>query len=82
LTLRAVAASLSALSTADDHVRTEGRDRRAQGLGVRQVGIGAAERAQFAERRQRTLQLPANLAVFSKQENLHACAFPVFTSLH
>lgn len=56
----------------DDQVGLDVGDRRAQRLGTRKIGIGTAERAQFAERRERALQLPADLAVFSKQENLHA----------
>ena len=59
----------------DNHIRRNG----SHGMGEAfQIGKAAAEflavviqRDQFAQRRQAALQLPADLAVFAEQQDLH-----------
>ena len=38
----------------------------AQRFGIGEIGIGTAQRAQFTQRRERALQFPADLAIFTQ----------------
>ena len=61
----------------DDHVRPHRAHRRGERIGPREVAasgsrLGEVERDHLAERRQRALQLPADLAVLAEEQDLHA----------
>ena len=65
-------------SGVDDHVRDDPAHRAVEAVEILEVtaqAVGAAtvERHDDAERRERALQFPADLAVLAQQQDLHPC---------
>jgi hypothetical protein len=60
----------------DDDVGPERAHRPGERLRSGEVGPVAAERMQLAERREGALQLPADLAVLAKEQDLHPGTAP------